>query len=77
MAKFKRVLVKLSGEALLAPDGFWLSPQTLMTLARDLAETAHAAGALVIAVADPLAAVLQEIAGELRAIRQAVEQRRA
>ena len=41
MAQFKRVLVKLSGEALLAADGFWLSPQILMTLAHDLADTAR------------------------------------
>ena len=35
----KRVLVKLSGEALAAPDGYWLYPQTLASLAEDLAET--------------------------------------
>ena len=29
----KRVLVKLSGEALIAPDGYWLNPQTLIQLA--------------------------------------------
>lgn len=43
MTGFKRVLVKLSGEALLAPDGYWLHPQTLSTLAADLA-AASAAG---------------------------------
>ena len=37
MAKLRRVLVKLSGEALMAPDGYWLDPQTLAGLARDLA----------------------------------------
>jgi uridylate kinase len=31
------VLVKLSGEALMAPDGFWLHPQTLASLAEDIA----------------------------------------
>jgi uridylate kinase len=41
MAGFKRVLVKLSGEALLAPDGFWLHPHTLQTLAADLAEASR------------------------------------
>lgn len=41
MAKrpFRRVLVKLSGEALAAPDGYWLYPQTLADLAADLAAT--------------------------------------
>lgn len=33
----RRVLVKLSGEALIAPDGYWLNPQTLSALAADLA----------------------------------------
>ena len=35
---FRRVLVKISGEALAAPDGYWLHPQTLAALAEDLAE---------------------------------------
>ncbi len=34
---FRRVLVKLSGEALMAPDGYWLHPQTLAGLADDIA----------------------------------------
>ena len=33
---FRRVLVKLSGEALAAPDGYWLHPQTLAELAADI-----------------------------------------
>ncbi|MEY3526179.1 MAG: hypothetical protein RI997_288 [Pseudomonadota bacterium] len=37
MKSIKRVLVKLSGEALLAADGYWLDPKTLSTLAADLA----------------------------------------
>ena len=37
MKIIKRVLVKLSGEALLAADGYWLDPKTLSTLAADLA----------------------------------------
>jgi uridylate kinase len=37
MRQVKRVLVKLSGEALMAPDGYWLDPQTLSGLAQDLA----------------------------------------
>jgi len=37
MRTVKRVLVKLSGEALMAPDGYWLDPQTLSFLAQDLA----------------------------------------
>jgi uridylate kinase len=36
------VLVKLSGEALAAPDGYWLYAQTLASLAADLAETTKA-----------------------------------
>lgn len=47
---FRRVLVKLSGEALAAPDGYWCHPQTLAALAQDIAG-ATAAGfeiALVI-----------------------------
>src|SRR5918995_6097682 len=50
MARFRRILVKLSGEALMAPDGYWLDPQSLSGLAEDLAK-ASAAGfeiALVI-----------------------------
>jgi len=39
----KRVLVKLSGEALSAPDGYWLDTQVLSRLAQDLA-AATAAG---------------------------------
>jgi uridylate kinase len=34
---FRRVLVKLSGEALVAPDGYWLHPPTLAALAEDIA----------------------------------------
>ncbi len=34
---FRRVLVKLSGEALVAPDGYWLHPPTLASLAEDIA----------------------------------------
>ncbi len=33
----RRVLVKLSGEAFIAPDGYWLHPQTLSALAQDIA----------------------------------------
>src|SRR5829696_261008 len=38
----KRVLVKLSGEALMASDGYWLHPQTLSLLAQDIARAAGA-----------------------------------
>src|SRR3954447_10001227 len=37
MMAARRVLVKLSGEALAAPDGYWLYAQTLATLAADIA----------------------------------------
>ncbi len=40
-APFKRVLVKLSGEALIARDGFWLDPTVLTGLAEDLAAVAR------------------------------------
>lgn len=36
-AAHRRILVKLSGEALIAPDGYWLHPPTLSVLADDLA----------------------------------------
>jgi uridylate kinase len=36
------VLVKLSGEALMAPDGYWLDTQTLAGLAEDLASATRA-----------------------------------
>ena len=39
---FRRVLVKLSGEALAAPDGYWLHPPTLASLADDIARTLDA-----------------------------------
>jgi uridylate kinase len=39
---FRRILVKLSGEALQAPDGFWLDAQTLATLAEDVARATRA-----------------------------------
>src|SRR3954453_13295172 len=39
---FRRVLVKLSGEALAAPDGYWLHPPTLAGLAEDIARTMNA-----------------------------------
>jgi uridylate kinase len=39
---FKRVLVKLSGEALTAPDGYWLDSHILSTLAQDLANATSA-----------------------------------
>ena len=45
MVKLNRVLVKLSGEALIAPDGYWLNPQTLTTLAEDLVAASLVRGA--------------------------------
>jgi uridylate kinase len=39
---FRRVLVKLPGEALQAPDGFWLDAQTLSNLAQDIARATQA-----------------------------------
>ncbi|WP_375460679.1 UMP kinase [uncultured Enterovirga sp.] len=46
----RRVLVKLSGEALAAPDGYWLHAQTLATLADDLARTAATGVELAIVI---------------------------
>lgn len=46
---FRRVLVKLSGEALAAPDGYWLHPPTLAGLAEDIAR-AIAAGCQIALV---------------------------
>ncbi len=40
---FRRVLVKLSGEALAAPDGYWLHPPTLAGIADDIARTGRPA----------------------------------
>jgi uridylate kinase len=39
---YRRILVKLSGEALQAPDGFWLDAQTLAPLAEDVARATRA-----------------------------------
>ncbi|GGK26458.1 UMP kinase [Salinarimonas ramus] len=39
---YKRILVKLSGEALQAPDGYWLEAQTLAALAGDIARASEA-----------------------------------
>lgn len=46
----RRVLVKLSGEALAAPDGYWLFAQTLKTLAEDLAATQRAGYELAVVI---------------------------
>ena len=50
MATFRRILVKLSGEALAAPDGYWLSAQTLSTLADDLGRATQAGHELAIVI---------------------------
>lgn len=42
MEGFRRILVKLSGEGLAAPDGYWLDPIMLSTLAADLAAASRA-----------------------------------
>ena len=47
---FRRVLVKLSGEALMAPDGYWLHPQTLSGLAEDIAATTKAGFEIALVV---------------------------
>jgi len=47
---YRRVLVKLSGEALQAPDGFWLDAQTLATLAEDVARATRAGFEIAIVI---------------------------
>jgi uridylate kinase len=46
----RRVLVKLSGEALAAPDGYWLYAQTLATLAEDVAAATRAGFEIAIVI---------------------------
>ncbi|WP_407666759.1 UMP kinase [Microvirga roseola] len=50
VAQFRRILVKLSGEALMAPDGYWLDPQTLSGLAQDLAQATRAGFEIAIVI---------------------------
>jgi uridylate kinase len=50
MATFRRILVKLSGEALMAPDGYWLDPQTLTSLAEDLARATRAGFEIAVVI---------------------------
>lgn len=47
---FRRILVKLSGEALAAPDGYWLHPPTLAALAEDIARTIETGAEVAIVV---------------------------
>ncbi|KQP73386.1 MULTISPECIES: UMP kinase [unclassified Methylobacterium] len=49
-APFRRVLVKLSGEALAAPDGYWLHPPTLAGIADDIARTREAGFQIALVV---------------------------
>jgi uridylate kinase len=46
----RRVLVKLSGEALAAADGYWLSAQTLAALAGDLGKTTQAGYEIAVVI---------------------------
>jgi uridylate kinase len=50
IGSYRRVLVKLSGEALAAPDGYWLHAQTLAALAGDLADAARAGRKLAVVI---------------------------
>ncbi len=47
---FRRVLVKLSGEGLAAPDGYWLDPDTLTRLAADLAQASRSGFQIAVVV---------------------------
>jgi uridylate kinase len=42
VTQFRRILVKLSGEALMAPDGYWLDTEVLARLAADLVRASQA-----------------------------------
>jgi uridylate kinase len=50
VAQFRRILVKLSGEALAAPDGYWLDTQVLSRLAEDLAEATRAGFEIAVVI---------------------------
>ena len=50
MARFRRILVKLSGEALMAPDGYWLDTQILSSLAEDLAAATRAGFEIAVVI---------------------------
>lgn len=50
MAQFRRILVKLSGEALTAPDGYWLDTQILSSLAQDLANATRAGFEIAVVI---------------------------
>ena len=50
MATFRRILVKLSGEALMAPDGYWLDTQILSSLAADLAAATRAGFEIAVVI---------------------------
>jgi uridylate kinase len=47
---FRRVLIKLSGEALTATDGYWLDSQGLAGLAEDIARTVRAGYEIALVV---------------------------
>lgn len=47
---YRRVLVKLSGEGLAAPDGYWLHPETLTVLARDIASASKSGFEIAVVV---------------------------
>jgi uridylate kinase len=50
VAQFRRILVKLSGEALMAPDGYWLDTQILSSLAQDLANATKAGFEIAVVI---------------------------
>jgi len=50
VAQFRRILVKLSGEALMAPDGYWLDTQVLSSLAQDLANATRAGFEIAVVI---------------------------
>jgi uridylate kinase len=50
VAQFRRILVKLSGEALMAPDGYWLDSEVLSRLSRDLARATKAGFEIAVVI---------------------------
>ncbi len=50
MSETRRILVKLSGEALAAQDGYWFDPQTLASFARDIGQATESGFGIAIVI---------------------------
>ena len=51
MTKYKRVMLKISGEALMSDLGFGLHPPTVQRIAREI-ESVHALGVAILYLLD-------------------------